>query len=169
MGRLGRHGGSLRHLTHLLTTAASDGAASPGDRGQKARKGQERGRRAGLHGSRVGGWGADSNLASKKSPKYGIKMTATRKHWRPAEGNDVKTPPCGIQRLTASEWTPARAPVGTAPSVSPSSLHLQPAALASYSAAARATTAGQESRPAPFLTAAGRWASGSCDAPVIFR
>ena len=83
----------MRHLTHLLTTAASDGTASPGDRGQKAWKGQERGKRAGLHRSRVGGWGADNNLASKKSPKYGIKMTATRKHWRPAEGNDVRLAP----------------------------------------------------------------------------
>lgn len=77
--------------------------------------------------------------------------------------------PCGIQRLAASEWTQARAPVGTAPSASPSSLHPQAAALVGYSAAARATTAGQESCPAPFLTAAGCWASGSCDAPVIFR
>lgn len=48
-------GGSLRHRTHLLTTAASDDAASLGDRGQKASKGQERGNRAARHGSRVGG------------------------------------------------------------------------------------------------------------------
>lgn len=42
-------------------------------------EGGEGGRRAGLQ--RGWGWGAVNDTTAKKSPRYRLKMTATRKQW----------------------------------------------------------------------------------------
>lgn len=85
--------GCLGHLTYLPTTAAGDGKANPSDQGQKAAGGTPEG--AGREKSaryRGEGEGADSR---KKSPRQGLKMTATRRHSLLTAGNDVRRH-CGV-------------------------------------------------------------------------
>ena len=155
VGRWGAERGFLRHFTHLPTTAAGGGAASPVDQGQKARRGVKCG------GGGRGRWearGTAAGLGVGSGQRHDRQeVTQIDSKWpRPGSSGDLRkemtsSPPCGVWKRAASEWTRTPAPV----CVVRLGLFLQrsppppAAALTGCTAAARSTTADPEPRPPP--------------------